>query len=322
MPSNFLRPMASLLQNAEREGYAVGAFNCSSIQQVAVVVRVANTLQSPVIVQAISGINDVGDSLFWALTLRLIEAEAEIPIAFHLDHGRTFDDCRRAIDSGFTSVMRDASRHPGTGAPMPLDENIAETLRVVDYARNAGVSVEGEIGTVGGGGEGDDRNSGAFDYQVSNLEEAVTFATETKVHAMALAVGTSHGAVKFPPGQQPRLRFDLIDAVHRAVPQVALVLHGSSSVPQEHVTIINSHGGHVFPSTGITQEDKRKAISCGIRKVNQGTDSHLGWTSTLRKHMAGNPSEIDPVGYLTAGMVGMSQSVATAIQVFGSDGRA
>ncbi|WP_074436923.1 class II fructose-bisphosphate aldolase [Tessaracoccus massiliensis] len=313
--------MASLLSAAEEGSYAVGAFNCSSVDQVACVVQTANELRSPVIVQAIAGMAPTADSTFWALARKLIELEAEVPVALHLDHGRTFEDCQAAVDAGFTSVMRDASRDSTTGEPLSLEANIAETLRVVELAKAAGVTVEGEIGTVGGGGEGTTGEFGAFDYAVTTVADALRFAQETKVDAMALAVGTSHGAVKFPPGQQPELHFELIEEVHGSLPHVALVLHGSSSVPPQLVERINATGGVVASSVGITVEDKKRAIQLGVRKINQGTDSHLGWTASAREHLSDRRGEVDPVGCLQAGMRGMSEAVAAAMRVFGSAGR-
>ncbi|QWW20196.1 ketose-bisphosphate aldolase [Schaalia sp. 19OD2882] len=320
MPSEFLRPMSDLLVEAERGGYAVGAFNCSTLEQVAAVVEVANREHSPVIVQMIAGVGTLPDAIMWPLARSVVEATAQVPVALHLDHGRTYEDCARAIDCGFTSVMRDASRDEAGRTPLSLEDNIAETLRVVTLAAGAGVSVEGEVGTVGGGGEGAGMR-GAFDFETTSVEDAVHFARTTGVDAMALAVGTSHGAVKFPVGAQPELRFDLIEQVHRALPEVALVLHGSSTCPHEDVARVNAHGGRVSPSSGITAEDKRRAVALGMRKINQGTDSNLAWTGATRAWMGAHRDQVDPWEVTRAGMEAMQVAVARAMEVFGSTNR-
>lgn len=325
MPSDvrgLLRPMASLLAAAEEGGYGVGAFNVSSLDQAIAVIEAANTERSPVIVQAIAGTNAYGsDDTFWRLLRPLIESESDVPVALHLDHGRTFDDCRRALDAGFTSVMRDASRDAVTGLEQSFEDNAQQTLDVVAIARAVGASIEGEIGTVGGGGEGGG-DFGAFDFAISTLDDAVRFAHETGVDALALAVGTSHGAVKFPPGRQPELKFDLIAEVHAAIPEVALVLHGSSSAFAEDVARINAAGGAVTPSSGISPEDKQRAIRCGVRKINQGTDSHLAFTAPVREFLRDEPSQVDPYFYLIPGIEGMRGRVAAAMRTFGSSGKA
>lgn len=314
--------MAEILRAAEAGGYGVGAFNVSSLDQAVAVIDAANAEASPVIVQAIAGVNAYGsDERFWRMLRPLIEAEASVPVALHLDHGRTFDDCKRAIGAGFTSVMRDASRDAETGAALSFETNVAETCDVVEIARRASVSIEGEIGTVGGGGEGGG-NFGAYDFAVSTLEDAVRFVEETDVDALALAVGTSHGQVKFPPGLQPELRYDLIAAVHAAIPGVALVLHGSSSVFAEDVARINEAGGSVTPSNGISPEDKQRAIACGMRKINQGTDSHLAFTAPVREFLRDMPGQVDPFLYLAPGIAGMVARVALAMRTFGSSGQA
>lgn len=320
--ASMLRPMRDLLEAAEAGRYGVGAFNVSTLDQAYAVVAAANEQRSPVIVQAIAGTHGyASDVEFWGMLRPLVEAECRVPVALHLDHGQTFDDCAAAIGAGFTSVMRDASRHPVTGEPLGFEENVSETLRVVEIAHSAGVTVEGEIGTVGGGGElGQD--FGAFDYFISNADDASLFVAETGVDALALAVGTSHGSVKFPPGRQPELAYDLIREVHSRIPATALVLHGSSSAFAEDVARINAAGGVVRPSSGITPEAKQEAIACGIRKVNQGTDSHLAFTASAREHLRDHPGDVDPVFYLRDGIAGMSHRVALAMQTFGSAGRA
>lgn len=324
MPSEVgnLQSMRSLLAAAEAGSYGVGAFNVSTLDQAFAVAAAANLERSPVIVQAIAGTHAYdSDQRFWRLLRQLVVSEFEVPVALHLDHGKTYEDCAAAIDAGFTSVMRDASRHPLTGEALSFGDNVAETLRVVAIARAAGVSIEGEIGTVGGGGElGHD--FGAFDYSLSTTPEALRFAEETGVDALALAAGTSHGAVKFPPGKQPELAYDLIREVHAAIPETALVLHGSSSAHASDVARINRAGGQVTPSSGITAESKQEAIRCGIRKINQGTDSHLAFTAATREHLRDHPGDVDPVFYLRPGIEGMTARIVSTMRTFGSSGRA
>ena len=237
--SHHLVTMRELLDEAEKGKYAVGAYNVSDLNQAYAVLQAANEERSPVIVQAIVGVHAYScDEHFWRLLRHLIVLEAQVPVALHLDHGTTFDDCRRAVDAGFTSVMRDASRDATTGEALNFGKNVEETLRAVEYAREYGVTVEGEIGTVGGGGEAGEEY-GAFDYSISRPDEAITFAKVTGVDALALAVGTSHGSVKFPLGCQPQLDYGLIRIVHGEIPATALVLHGSSTAFTVQVEVLS-----------------------------------------------------------------------------------
>lgn len=319
--SGHLVTMKELLDEAEKGSYAVGAYNVSDLNQAYAVLEAANDERSPVIIQAIVGMHSYScDDQFWRMLRQLIVSEAQVPVALHLDHGKTFDDCRRAIEAGFTSVMRDASRDATTGEALDFDKNVEETLRTVEYARTYGVTVEGEIGTVGGGGETGE-NYGAFDYSISQPDDAITFAKVTGVDALALAVGTSHGSVKFPPGRQPELDYNLIRTVHRDIPATALVLHGSSTAFALQVDRINAAGGKVNQSSGITPEDKRKAVECGIRKINQGTDSHLAFTAAMREYLRDHPGDVDPAMYMAPGIHGMKDAVAASMRVFGSAGR-
>lgn len=318
-----LQTLREVLAHAELEAYAVGAFNVSSIDQALAVLTAAEAARSPVIVQAIAGMSAYDDESAWWHRLRgMVDEFAErVPVVLHLDHGRTYDDCSRAIDHGFTSVMIDASRGIEDDEPSSFDENVALTRRVVELAHPAEVSVEGELGTIGGAEAG---ISGTVEEIVfADPDQAASFVAATDVDALAVAVGTSHGSVKFTDaaGGQ-RLRLDLIAEIKRRLPDTFLVLHGSSSVPPESVATINSHGGSVRPSYGISPAQKGEGIAAGIRKINQGTDSHLAWTAALREFLSAHPGVVEPSEQLRASIHGFRGMVERRMREFGSAGHA
>ena len=310
------------LARAEAGGYAVGAFNVSSVDQVIAVMEAAVAERSPVIVQAIAGMSPYPDEDRWWRLLRTVVAGYEsVPATVHLDHGRTVADCRRAIEAGFSSVMIDASRDPVTDEPADFAANVALTQQVVDIAHPAGVSVEGELGTVGGAEAG---ISGILEEIVfADPELAAEFVALTSVDALAVAVGTSHGSVKFTDeaGGQ-RLRIGLIEQIKQRLPETYLVLHGSSSVPADEVAAINRFGGAVIPSYGIDLAQKQEGIRSGIRKINQGTDSHLAWTAALREFLATSPAVVEPSEQLKPAMAAFQRMVQQRMREFGSAGRA
>ncbi|MEV4737248.1 MULTISPECIES: ketose-bisphosphate aldolase [unclassified Microbacterium] len=318
-----LQTLREALALAEAGEYAVGAFNVSSLDQVLAVLAAAEAERSPVIVQAIAGMSAYDDeSAWWHRLRRLVDEHADrIPVVLHLDHGRTYDDCARAIDHGFTSVMIDASRDIDDDEPSSFDENVALTRRVVELAHPAGVSVEGELGTIGGAEAG---ITGTVEEIVfADPDQAASFVAATDVDALAVAVGTSHGSVKFTDAEGgQRLRLELIAEIKRRLPDTFLVLHGSSSVPAEAVTTINTHGGAVRPSYGISPEQKSEGVAAGIRKINQGTDSHLAWTAALREFLSERPAVVEPSEQLRAGIDGFRGMVARRMREFGSAGRA
>lgn len=317
-----LRTLSEVLADAEAGGYAVGAFNVSSLDQAIAVLDAAEAERSPVIVQAIAGMSAYDDESRWWMRLRGIAQEyGMVPVVLHLDHGRTHEDCVRAIEHGFTSVMIDASRNPHTDEPASFADNVERTRRVVETAHAAGVSVEGELGTIGGAEAG---ISGILEEIVfADPQQAVDFVAASGVDALAVAVGTSHGSVKFTDAAGgERLRLELIAEIKSRLPDTFLVLHGSSSVPIEAVVAINEHGGRVIPSYGISPEQKTAGIEAGIRKVNQGTDSHLAWTAALRTFLDANPSVVEPSELLRPAIAGFGAMVQRRMREFGSSGRA
>lgn len=315
-----LRTLKQVLNDAEARGYAVGAFNVSDLNQATAVLLAARAESSPVIVQAIAGMSAYDDEGWWWDRLReLIGSFPDVEAVLHLDHGRTYEDCVRAIEHGFTSVMIDASRD-AEDKPNDFESNVTLTSQVVQYAAPHGVSVEGELGTVGGAEAG---VTGVVEELVyADPDQAEDFVRRTGVDALAVAVGTSHGSVKFTDAEGgQRLKLDLISSIKARLPQVALVLHGSSSIPADAVETINNHGGEVRPSYGIAVDQKSQAIACGIRKINQGTDSHLVWTAALRIYLTDRPSEVEPSGATAAALQAMAGIVRQRMREFGSSGK-
>lgn len=317
-----LTTLAHLLADAERGGYAVGAFNVSDLNQAVAVLDAARAERSPVIVQAIAGTSAYDDEGWWWDQLRtVVESYDDVQVGLHLDHGRHRDDCVRAMDHGFTSVMIDASRSVDDDEPNDLETNIALTREVVELAHPRGVSVEGELGTVGGAESG--ANGVLEEIIYADPEEAEHFVRSTGVDALAVAVGTSHGTVKFTdPDNAQRLRPELVAAIKERVPGTGLVLHGSSSIPADLVETINAHGGSLTPSYGIDTERKQAAVEYGIRKVNQGADSHLAWTAALRTALAEHPADVEPSAAVAKAKAAMSAIVAQRMREFGSAGQA
>jgi fructose-bisphosphate aldolase, class II len=317
-----LQTLATTLAAAERGGYAVGAFNVSDLNQSIAVLDAARAERSPVIVQAITGTSAYSDENWWWRMLRtVVESYPDVTATLHLDHGRTLQDCVRAMDHGFTSVMIDASRSAEDDEPNDFESNVTITKSVVEVAHARGVSVEGELGTIGGAEAG---ITGVLEEIIyADPAQAEEFVARTGVDALAVAVGTSHGSVKFTDetGGQ-RLRINLIAEIKNRLPQTALVLHGSSSIPVNAVEAINQWGGSVTPSYGIDAAQKQAGIAQGIRKINQGTDSHLAWTAALRTELSERPSEVEPSSAIAAAMASMSGIVRERMREFGSAGQA
>jgi len=291
--------MRQILDEAMKADYGVGAYNVNNMEQIQAIMQAGRETQSPVIMQASRGALEYTSMVYIKhLMLAAVEENPDIPMAMHLDHGPNLDTCKQAIALGFTSVMIDGSidysakdskgKHP----PRTFEDNIRVTKEVVDYAHAAGVSVEGELGTLGGI-EDDTATSKVL---LTDPDQAAEFVEKTGVDCLALAIGTSHGAYKFKTA--PKLAMDLIDAVRKNIPSTALVMHGSSSVPAELVDVINKYGGKLEKTMGVPIPSIQEAIKRGVRKINVDTDGRLAYTGALRQYMAENPKEFDPRKYL------------------------
>jgi fructose-bisphosphate aldolase class II len=306
------------LDAARAGGYAVGAFNVSDLVQAEAVLDAAEATGSPVILASLAGITSHGsDERFWAGLHDLIGHYPTVPVVLHLDHGPDPSTCYRAMDAGFTSVMIDGSLRDGR--PATFDENVAVTVEVAEVAHERGISVEGELGTIGGA-EGDGTRA---EIQLADPEEGRRFVDRTRVDALAIAIGTSHGAYKFAtPPRGDVLRLDLVAEFARIVPDTHLVLHGSSSLPAALREQANRYGGALPDSWGTPDEEKVRAIALGIRKINQGMDSHLAFTAAVRAQLGTDPVNVDPSRYLSAGRTAMFEIVAARMRLFGQAGHA
>ncbi|SED64023.1 ketose-bisphosphate aldolase [Jiangella alba] len=309
----------TLLDVAAGAGFGVGAFNVADLTMAQAVLDAARATDSPVIVETLAGSHPSGsDTVFWGLLLRLIDEYPEVPVALHLDHGPTFETCARAISAGFTSVMIDGSLD-AAGRPASFAANVAVTREVVAYAHARGVSVEGELGTIGGSKDGTAR----AEIVLADPSEAAAFVAATGVDALAVAVGTSHGAYKFSaPPDGPMLRLDLVAAIAAVVPATHLVLHGSSSLPSPLRSRVNAAGGTVPSSWGVADEEKVRAIELGVRKINQGMDHYLAYTAGVREALAADPACVDPAVYLAAGRESAQRLLEERMVLFGQAGRA
>ena len=315
-----------MFKKAYDGGYAVGAFNVNNMEIIQGITEAAGELKAPVILQVSKGARAYANHTY---LVKLVEAAVienpEIPIALHLDHGDSFELCKSCIDGGFTSVMIDASSKP-------YEENIALTRKVVEYAHDHGVVVEAELGTLAG--VEDEVSVDADKAMYTHPEEVVDFATRTGCDSLAIAIGTSHGAYKFTPEQctrdpktgklvPPPLAFDVLEEVEKRLPGFPIVLHGSSSVPQEYVDIINTHGGNLPDAVGIPEDQLRKAAKSAVCKINIDSDSRLAFTAAVRKVFAEKPGEFDPRKYCGPARDEMTKLYKhKIIEVLGSDGKA
>ena len=303
-----------MFKKAYDGGYAIGAFNVNNMEIVQGITEAASELKAPVILQVSAGARKYAKH---AYLVKLVEAavqDTDLPIALHLDHGADFEICKSCIDGGFTSVMID-------GSARSFADNIAETKKVVEYAHERGVVVEAELGKLAG--IEDDVNVTADDAQFTNQAEVEQYVTKTGVDSLAIAIGTSHGAYKFKPGQNPQLRFDILEEVSRRLPGFPIVLHGASSVPQDLVKVINQYGGAMPDAIGIPEEMLRKAAAMAVCKINIDSDVRVAMTAAIRKYMAENPSHFDPRQYLTPARAAVKEMVAHKIKdVLGCAGKA
>jgi len=302
-----------MFEKAYAGGYAIGAFNVNNMEIVQGITEAAKELSSPIVLQVSAGARKYASHTY---LMKLVEAALEetgLPIALHLDHGDTFDICKSCIDGGFTSVMFDGSHHD-------FEDNIRLTREVVEYAHARGVVVEGELGRLAG--VEDDVNVSAEDASYTRPEEVEEFVTKTGVDSLAIAIGTSHGAFKFKPGQKPQLRFDILEEIERRLPGFPIVLHGASSVVPEYVKMINDNGGQLADAIGIPEEMLRKSAGMAVCKINIDSDLRLAMTGTIRQYLAENPSHFDPRQYLKPARENVKALVAHKIKhVLGSENK-
>jgi fructose-bisphosphate aldolase class II len=315
--------LRQLLDEAARGGYGVGAFNVNNMEQIQSIMEAARETKSPVIIQASRGARSYSqDRFLYHLMLAAAELYPEIPVALHLDHGNSPETCKSAIDMGFTSVMMDGSLMPDGKTPSTFEYNMETTRKVVEMAHAKGVTVEGEIGVLGGIEDGHGAGVDALAH-VTDPAQAEEFVQRTGVDALAIAIGTSHGAYKFtrkPTGDI--LKMDVLIQIHKRLPKTHLVMHGSSSVPKELQDIINQYGGRLKPTWGVPVEEIQIGIKNGVRKINVDTDNRLAITGAIRKVFAEKPEEFDPRSYLKPAREAMKKVVAERMTQFGQAGHA
>lgn len=304
-----------MFQKAYDGGYAIGAFNVNNMEIVQGITEACREEKAPVILQVSKGARAYANHTY---LVKLVEAAVlecpEIPIVLHLDHGPDFETCKSCIDGGFTSVMIDASSKP-------FAENIEITKKVVEYAHDHGVVVEAELGTLAG--IEDDVKVSAEDSSYTRPEEVEEFVSKTGCDSLAIAIGTSHGAYKFKPGTKPQLRFDVLEEVSKRLPGFPIVLHGSSSVPQNYVEMINAHGGKMPGAIGVPEDQLRHAAELSVCKINIDSDLRLAMTGTIRQFMAEHPDKFDPREYLKPARAAIKELVKhKLINVLGCDGKA
>jgi fructose-bisphosphate aldolase class II len=315
--------MRQLLDEAAKGGYGVGAFNVNNMEQIQAIMEAARDTKSPVIIQASRGARSYSqDKFLYHLMLAANELYPEIPLVMHLDHGNSFETCKSAIDLGFTSVMMDGSLKEDGKTPASFEENVAVTKAVVDLAHSKGVTVEGEIGVLGGIEDGHGAGGTGLEH-VTDPAQAVEFVAKTGVDALAIAIGTSHGAYKFsskPDGSV--LKMDVLMEIHKRLPNVHLVMHGSSSVPKDLQDVINKYGGKLKPTWGVPVEEIQLGIRNGVRKINVDTDNRLAITGAIRKVFAEQPEKFDPRDYMKPARDAMKKVVALRMTQFGQAGHA
>ena len=303
-----------MFEKAYKGGYAIGAFNVNNMEIIQGITEAAAELKAPLILQVSKGARAYANRTY---LMKLVEAaviETGLPICLHLDHGDSFEICKSCIDDGFTSVMIDASSKP-------FAENSALTRQVVEYAHDHGVVVEAELGTLAG--IEDEVKVSAEDSSYTRPEEVEEFVEKTGCDSLAIAIGTSHGAYKFKPGTKPQLRFDVLEEVEKRLPEFPIVLHGSSSVPQEFVEKINKYGGNMPGAIGVPEDQLRKAASMAVCKINIDSDLRLAMTASIREHFALYPADFDPRQYLKPARAAIKAMVAHKIvDVLGCDGKA
>jgi fructose-bisphosphate aldolase, class II len=329
MPRITLR---QLLDHAAENDYGVPAFNINNMEQALAIMEACNAVDAPVIIQASRGARSYANDIMLKHMMDAVtEIYPHIPVCVHLDHGNEPATCMTAIQAGFTSVMMDGSLKADGKTPGDWDYNVAVTKRVTEMAHLGGISVEGELGVLGsletGEGEAEDGHGAegklSHDQLLTNPDEALKFVLETKVDALAIAMGTSHGAYKFsrkPDGAI--LAMNIIEEIHQKLPNTHLVMHGSSSVPQDLQDIINQYGGQMKPTWGVPVAEIQRGIKHGVRKINIDTDNRMAMTGQIRKILAENPAEFDPRKYLKPAMEAMTKLCRQRLEEFNTSGQA
>ena len=313
-----------MFKKAYSGGYAIGAFNVNNMEIVQGITEAAKEVNAPLILQVSKGARAYANHTYLTKLVEAAVIETGLPIALHLDHGDSFETCKSCIDGGFTSVMIDASSKS-------FAENIEITRKVVEYAHDHGVVVEAELGSLAG--VEDEVSVSAEDSSYTRPEEVEEFVAKTGCDSLAIAIGTSHGAYKFTPEQctvnekgilvPPPLRFDILEDISKRLPGFPIVLHGSSSVPQEFVKMVNENGGNMPNAVGVPEEQLRKAASMAVCKINIDSDLRLAMTGTVRQFFNENPSKFDPREYLKPARSAIKEMVKhKLINVLGCDGKA
>ncbi len=324
--------MRQLLDHAAEHSYGVPAFNVNNLEQMRAIMEGAATTHSPVIVQASAGARSYAGPMFLKhLIAAAVEEFPDVPLVMHQDHGASPDVCQRSIQLGFSSVMMDGSLAPDQKTPTDYDYNVRVTRRVVEMAHACGVSVEGELGCLGSletGVAGKEDGVGAdgqltHEQLLTDPDQAVDFIAKTSVDALAIAIGTSHGAYKFSrPPTGAILAIERIKEIHARLPNTHLVMHGSSSVPQHWLAVINQYGGEIPETYGVPIEEIQEGIRNGVRKVNIDTDLRLAATGAIRRFLAVHRAEFDPRKYFAASMQAMQAIVQERYEAFGAAGQA
>ncbi len=312
-----LVPGRQILEEALKGGYGIGAFNVNNMEQIQAIMQAAEETQSPVFIQASRGALKYANLNYLRhLMLAAVELHPNIPVAMHLDHGNGLESAKTAVGLGFTSVMIDGSLHEDGKTPTTYEENVKVTKAVVEYCHDHGVSVEGELGTLGGIEDG----VGSGQIHLTDPDQANDFIKETKLDYLALAIGTSHGAYKFK--KAPKLAMDIVQKVRAANPKVPLVMHGSSTVPKDLRDEINRLGGEMPDAMGVPIEAIQEGIKNGVAKINIDTDGRMAITAAIRKVFKEEPKKFDPREYLTPARAAHAKIVAERMRQFGAAGHA
>lgn len=303
-----------MFKKAYEGGYAIGAFNVNNMEIVQGITEAAKEVNAPVILQVSAGARKYAKHIYLTKLVEAAIIDTNLPIVLHLDHGADFEICKSCIDGGFTSVMIDGSHHD-------FADNMALTRKVVEYAHERGVTVEGELGQLAG--VEDDVSVASEDANYTNPAQVEEFVTKTGVDSLAIAIGTSHGAFKFKPGQKPQLRFDILEDVSKRLPGFPIVLHGASSVIQSDVAIVNQFGGKMPDAIGIPEEMLRQAATMAVCKINIDSDLRLAMTAALRQYMFQHPDHFDPRQYLSPARDHIKELVKNKlVNVLGCAGKA